>query len=126
MDSCIEDFSVKRKTNRYPLVVFFNILDIAVFNSYVIAKEGDIISTRKCRRDYMKSLAFSLARENMMIRMNNDKVYGQVKESFRRFGLEREPQIQPPRNLPNTPKQCAHDQCRRKTRSTCDICQKRV
>jgi hypothetical protein len=28
MDSGIEDFTCKRKTNRYPLIFFFNILDV--------------------------------------------------------------------------------------------------
>ena len=50
MDSCIEDFSCKRKTNRYPLVVFFNILDIAILNLYLIARENREIVPKKNRQ----------------------------------------------------------------------------
>ena len=43
MDSCI---SCKQKTNRYPLVIFFDIIDISVLNSYLMARENHAIASR--------------------------------------------------------------------------------
>ena len=108
LDSCIDDFSTKRKTNRYPLVVFFNILDICIFNAYLIAKECNSVPSIKCRRQFMKELAFALAKDNMEVRMKNGKVYAQTKESFRRFGFEK-PEDEPPSSSEqnNKPKQCS-------------------
>lgn len=128
LDSCIDDFSTKRKTNRYPLLIFFNILDICVFNAFLIAKESNSMATSRCRRRFMKELAFALAKDNMEERMKNEKVYSQTKDSFNRFGFVKpEELMQPSLSLPETsnkPKQCSF--CRRTTRSSCDICNKRV
>ena len=36
LDKCVGTYTCKRKTNRWPLAVFCNIVDIAAFNAYVI------------------------------------------------------------------------------------------
>lgn len=85
--SCIEDFTVKRKTNRYPLVIFFNRLDVALYNSYLIFKENSNFKMID-RKQYMKNLSEYLAEENMVERYNNRHTWAQVKDSFRRFGMK--------------------------------------
>ena len=125
MDSCIEDFSCKRKTNRYPLVVFFNILDIAILNSYLIARENREIVPKKNRQMYMKSLAEELAKENMLERFGKPSVYGQVKDSFHRFGMF-EAVEEPDNNVTNKPGKCQMAKCRKSTRKRCSTCNKHV
>ena len=126
LDSCIEDFTTKRKTNRYPLVIFFNILDVSVYNGFLLCKESESAVDTKCRRQYMKRLAAALAKDNMSIRMQNPRVFSQSKESFARFGLFKEaPTTMIMQNEDNKrPKQCS--MCRRTTRSSCDTCKKRI
>ena len=126
LDSCIEDFSTKRKTNRYPLVIFFNVLDVSVYNAFLLCKESQSHVNTKCRRQFMKNLATALAKENMQSRMENPNVFCQAKDSFARFGLSKETLL--PKNIRNQddkkPKQCS--MCRRTTRSSCDNCQRRI
>jgi hypothetical protein len=57
MDSCIEDFSCKRKTNRYPLIFFFNILDVALLNSFIIYKSHGYADNRKA---FIKQVSLSI------------------------------------------------------------------
>ena len=125
MDSCIEDFSCKRKTNRYPLVVFFNILDIAILNSYLIARENREIVPKKNRQMYMKSQAEELAKENMLERFGKPSVYGQVKDSFHRFGMFKAVE-EPDNNVANKPGKCQMAKCRKSTRKRCSTCNKHV
>lgn len=125
LDSCIDDFSCKRKTNRYPLVIFFNILDISVINAFIIFKQSSAPSSGKCRRDFMKTLAHQLAFENMQYRFQNVSIYSQIKDSFSRFGMKKE--IVPQRRCNNsTPRRCTSGACRRSTRSSCNLCGKYI
>lgn len=127
LDSCIEDFSTKRKTNRYTLVIFFNILDVSIYNAFLLCKESNSPVKTNCRRQFMKKLAEALAKENMSNRMRNPSVFCQAKESFERYGLSKET-TSLPANIPNAvdkkPKQCC--MCRRTTRSSCDNCNKKI
>ena len=120
LESCIDNFSTKRKTNRYPLLIFFNILDICV--AFLIAKESNFMATSRCRRRFMKELAYALAKDNIEERTKYEKVYSKTKESFNRFGFVKPEELQPTRSTPETsnkPKQCSF--CRRTTRSSFDI-----
>ena len=126
LDSCIEDFTTKRKTNRYPMVIFFNMLDVSVYNAFLLCKESNSLVNTKCRRQFMKNLAEALAKENMRNRMGNPRVLCQAKESFARFGLSKEttPQTNISNAVDKKPKQCS--MCRRTTRNSCDNCKKRI
>ena len=84
MDSCVEDFSCKRKTNRYPLVYFFNMIDIAANNAYIIMKSNGY---NKSRYRFLKMLSEQLAQENMQHRYDSEKSYSQSKNAFHAFGF---------------------------------------
>lgn len=62
-DQLIRTYSVKRKTNRWPVVCFFNVLDIAALNGMIIwilnNPEWEVRRRYK-RRLYLKQLARSL------------------------------------------------------------------
>jgi len=118
LDSCIEDFSVKRKTTRYPLVLFFNMIDVAVYNSYLIARHNPS-HVFKHRKEYMKNLSVALANENMMVRANKSHVYSQAKENFAAFGFERPEQRS---TTSRNPGKCHFFQCRKSTRTRCAQC----
>lgn len=38
LDKCVNTYSAKRKTNRWPMIVFYNILDVSAYNAYVLWK----------------------------------------------------------------------------------------
>ena len=61
MDSRIEDYSCKRKTSRYPLIFLFNMLDIALLNSFLLM---EMTGYSKDRRSFIKAVADQLAKEN--------------------------------------------------------------
>ena len=120
LDSCIEDFSCKRKTNRYTLVYFFNMIDVALFNAYTILKANGY---SKSRNNFMKILAEQLAEEHMLHRYNDKKIFVQTKDSFLSFGFLPKsvecPQMK-------TPSKCQVKRCRKSTRNACTSCSKRV
>lgn len=122
MDSCIEDYSVKRKTNRYPLVLFFNMIDIAIHNSYIIYCESNT-SEKKCtKRKFMKTVALQLSEKHIKKRMNNPKVYGKIKSSLDLLGFTKKETSNFSTSLSSAPKKCQFKGCRRSTRVKCDSC----
>ena len=47
-DENLEEFSCRRKTVRWPLLFFYNMLDAAANNSYILQKNlGDIPNQKK-------------------------------------------------------------------------------
>lgn len=68
----ISSYTTKRKTNRWPNIVFANILDISALNAYIIfsdiddsVRHGD---QKRKRPEFLKNLALSLAYSFMMKR----------------------------------------------------------
>ena len=54
MDEAIEEFTCRRKTVRWPLLLFFNILDVAAYNAFLLMKKD---GCKKTRKQFLKSLA---------------------------------------------------------------------
>ena len=113
MDSRIEDYSCKRKTSRYPLIFLFNMLDIALLNSFLLM---EMTSYSKDRRSFIKAVADQLAKENNLSRFENPSIRAQLQEKFANYG-----QVQP--NWPSVrplpvlnPRKCQFIKCRKSTR----------
>ena len=122
LDSCIEDFSVKRKTNRYTVVYLFNMIDVALFNAYTIMKANGYTCSR-CT--FMKKVAEQLAQENMFYRFHDKRIYAQTKDAFISFGFSPKSNVGYERNQSN-PGKCQIKRCRKSTRNSCASCSKRV
>jgi hypothetical protein len=59
MDENLGEFSCVRKTQRWPLLVFFNMIDVAVNNGFIhIRREGYY----KSKKDFIRNLSCELAR----------------------------------------------------------------
>jgi hypothetical protein len=122
MDSRIEDYTCKRKTNRYPLIFFFNMLDVCLLNAYLMMDQR----TYRCeRKEFIKLVADQMAFENILSRFNNQKVYCQLKDKFTQYGLLK-PTFQPLIQTDTNPKKCFFKGCRKSTRTVCIFCQKPV
>ena len=65
LDQIVRFYTTKRKTNRWPLTIFYNILDIAAFNSLILytTKYPEFAAKNKTRtrREFMKLLIEEIA-----------------------------------------------------------------
>ena len=71
MDQNVDEFSVKRKTARWPLLFFYNMLDVAINNSYIISRKTNYNGGR-CK--FMKDVSFGLAEIFANNRLKNKKL----------------------------------------------------
>ena len=46
LDEEVEEFTCRRKTVRWPLLLFFNMLDISAFNAFVLMKKNGYRGSR--------------------------------------------------------------------------------
>ena len=125
MDSRIEDFTCKRKTNRYAMLMLFNIIDISVNNAFLLFAYN---SPKMEKKAFMKALSEQLAHENIISRFNNPKVYSQTKDSFSHFGLSSRTGsgLPPSITASSRPRKCQDRGCRKSTRVSCYTCSKFV
>ncbi|XP_032364546.1 uncharacterized protein LOC116678920 [Etheostoma spectabile] len=112
LDQMAKAYSVKDGTRRWPVAVFYNILNLAGINAHVLYKE--CTSSRIPRRRFLLQLAEELRAEFM--------------EGKRAAAHGAGPQQQPPPHLAQQRRQC---QVRRscnpnKTQDTCTTCRKPV
>jgi hypothetical protein len=72
LDQMVSTFSTKRMTRRWPMVLFYNILDISAVNSYVLWSHLDPTwneNRKQRRRLFLKHLGKSLVREQLQARL---------------------------------------------------------
>ncbi|KRX79518.1 hypothetical protein T06_7976 [Trichinella sp. T6] len=86
MDSRIEDFSCKRKTNRYTMLMLYLIVDVCINSTYLLMSQQQ--SYKKTKKHFMKELSA----QNIETRYQNEKIYGQTKDAFIRYGLLPKPE----------------------------------
>ena len=56
-DENLEEFSCRRKTVRWPLLFFHNMVDAAANNSYILMKKSGRYS--KSKKEFLKNLIFN-------------------------------------------------------------------
>ncbi|UYV81193.1 hypothetical protein LAZ67_20000313 [Cordylochernes scorpioides] len=61
-------YSVGRRTNRWPLCLFFDLLNVAGINSEIIFKSLNINSPRVSRRIFLKNISLQLFQDHLKIR----------------------------------------------------------
>lgn len=71
VDQVISSSSVQRKTNRWPLNLFYFIINIALTNAYLISKELNLLTEVECKRDFMLKLSLELTLFSVMNRDYN-------------------------------------------------------
>lgn len=72
MDKLLGEYTVKRRTNRWPLALFYNIIDIAALAAYIIYMEHNPqLASSDSRRKFLKTLSLQLCRENIEERSKN-------------------------------------------------------
>jgi hypothetical protein len=117
LDECVEMFSVRRKTTRWPLLLFFNLLDVACYNSYVIMRK---FHPHLQRKQYLKDLAFQLGETYAnTVRLKWKTLHAHIFTAAKLVGYT-VPTPAQPNSLQTRPGNC--DVCRRKCRSVCQMC----
>lgn len=124
LDKKCANYSTNRRTNRWPLALFYAILNIAGVNSFVLhgcyAKNVEIP-----RSTFLKELAKELVQKHMERRMTNDRLPRELRLSIARI-LKKE--IEPVSPEKNAGKRRRCGLCPRsrdkKTKNMCDICEK--
>lgn len=78
LDKMLHEYTTKRKTRRWPLAFFFNILDIAALAAYIIFIENNpnLIKKSEGRRHFLTQLAEHLCVPTVEIRSLQPNVMG--------------------------------------------------
>ena len=79
MDKLLGEYTCKRRTNRWPLALFFNCIDVAALSTYIIYMEHNprFVSTDR-RRKFLRDLATQLCTLNIEDRMGNPHTIGKM------------------------------------------------
>ena len=121
LDQNIDEFTCRRKTVRWPLIVFYNILDVGCYNAYLLLKAENPNLQRK---SFIKELAFQLSEKHAKLRhTENNHLPQPVKDAGILLGL-RQPKPQQHQVLDNKVGHC--NICYKNTRSKCEVCAKVV
>lgn len=133
-DQLAQQYSTQRKTNRWPMALFYHILDIAAINAFKVwmfANPGWKEDDKDARRKFLLQLGKDLVKENIIRRHNNKYIQRQLKDLI----IQVVPEVQSNQPTMNTAATTTKVQdrcylcCRkrdRKTRQQCTLCKKFV
>lgn len=75
MDKMLGEYSCKRRTLRWPLAFFYNMLDVSALAAYVIFQENNTVkSATDARRKFIQELCLQLVLPNVQKRANNTHI----------------------------------------------------
>jgi hypothetical protein len=122
-DQMIKHSTVKRKTNRWPLAVFYRILDFACLNSLIIWRSIKTDSTTT-RRQFLLQLSMNLARQHMVRRAEIPQLQRPVRQAMTICGID-VPRVPQPAAEGGIKRRCyiCPRRIERKIRQTCSQCQ---
>lgn len=126
VDQLSSKYNVARNTRRWPMVIFYGLLNITGINAFVIYKSNAIIRGKEAdakveRRIFLKTLAKSLLVDYMKERVHSTYLPREIRQVAATItGTE---MVRPVSLVENKRGRCAF--CKdRKTRYKCRICQK--
>ena len=122
-DKNLEEFSCRRKTVRWPLSFFYNMLDVAANNLYILLKKSGRYF--KSKKAFLKHLTFQLATPAVEARLRLPNQKHAVRDAAAQvgFSIPFESSIRPG---PTSSHQTRCRVCKKHTRSRCDNCGKGV
>ena len=122
MDENVENFTARRKTYRWPLMLYYNILDIAALNAFILMKKHGYTNTRA---DFIRQLSLSIATPHMLFRIQQRRVpYGSKCCIRKVLGLESVMPTTGVSSRSSTPQRCRI--CQKSMRSACDTCDRYI
>jgi len=127
--SGVHTYCCSRQTRRWPNKLFFNIIDIAGMNSYILwnSSHSEWERQKNCkRRLYLMELSKALMMPRMQTRSTVPTLRTSVRNVMERCGVRREPQNQQPPAQPGQVGRCHLCSVRRQTRTRCTDCSRFV
>ena len=118
-DEAIEEFTCRRKTSRWPLLLFFNCVDVAALNAFILMKRNGY---EKSRAEFIRNLTQQLASNNVHHRVQQQQTPKDSKLCAEIIGF-RIPQEPPPATQAHSQAKPGHcHKCHKSSRSRCSIC----
>lgn len=117
LDENVETFSCRRKTCRWPLLLFYNLLDVAAYNAYVVMLKNGY---RGSRSDFLRHLTLQMARPMMLFRAQQQRVSSNSKTCIRAVCNLVPEMPTASSSVTSNPGHCKL--CRKSTRLRCDEC----
>ena len=78
MDKMLMTYTVKQKTSRWSLALFYNMLDVAALGPFIIYKKNNpTLKGSDVRRIFLKALAKQLCTMNIDTRINSSRIIAQ-------------------------------------------------
>lgn len=119
-DQLCGEYNVARNTKRWPMVVFYGLLNVAGINAAIIFSSQQ--PTVQNRRTFLKQLGLELVKEHLRDRASNTHLPIATRVNARKFaGLPAE-DTEPTLGSTNTRRDCAFCTKRRKSRYFCEMC----
>ncbi|XP_005947474.1 piggyBac transposable element-derived protein 4 [Haplochromis burtoni] len=128
LDKVVGTYSCRRKTSRWPLTLFYNLLDISAYNGFVLWKavnpEWESTKTHK-RRVFLEELGYMLVTPEIARRpcAPRSKAAAAIVAEIQQSESETESD---PKPINKTRKRCELCINRRRTATTCSSCEKSV
>lgn len=94
LDKMCRQYDVARNTKRWPLVIFFHMMNVAGVNALNIFRDNKN-NTMICRRDYLKDLAFQLVKPAIQRRISIETIPREIRRRGRLL-LQIEEEAAPP------------------------------
>jgi len=123
-DQNVEEFSCRRKTVRWPLLFFCNMLDAAANNAFLMMRKNGY---RDSKKQFLSKLCIDLAKPAVHVRLSNPAQKHSVKDAAAQMGLCVSQASFGTLGTPaksNLPKRCTV--CKKSTRAICDGCKKAI
>lgn len=133
VDQCINNYTVRRISKRWPMLVFYNLIDIAAVNALAlwIFQQPDWQHGKKyIRRLFLEELAKSLARPQLERRTQESRLSSKIKLSLQSLGYQLKVNKLTNKEDMNisVKRRCfiCPSKLDRKVKQICDICKKNV
>lgn len=127
VDKMCSAYSVSRRTRRWPLVVFFQLLNISGINSQILYNATHVENPHKYRRNFLKALSISLMKPYLAERAEIKSLPADVQLFLKKYKNlpDEEPQEEPPAKIRRRCFCCGR-QKNRVTTMSCQTCNKPV
>ena len=123
LDQNVDEFTCRRKAVRWPLIVFYDILDMASFSAFLLMKSDN---PRTQRKHFLRNLAFQLVKDHAKLWHSRNRHLSQHSVSAGvLLGFRPSIQSSPPQQQVHNSVQHCHV-CYKNTRSKCESCHRPV
>lgn len=123
VDQLCSSYNVARSTRRWPMTVFYGLLNVAALNAYIVYRSNSVDPVNKYtgRRKFLKDLSRQLIEPYMIQRVSCPHLSRETRRQAARLsGVPFQEAVQ---NVANRRGRCVH--CKdRKTKYSCELCKK--